>query len=114
MRETSIKQEQIAENDDIIVCRNCGNLITTLDQIISQNGKHIHVFKNPSGIIFEIGCFLSTSGCIDVGESTMEHTWFSGYAWRISICSICNIHLGWRYSSGIKSFYGLILDRLLY
>ena len=108
------EQEKVVDEEEVIVCRNCKSVITTLDKVISQNGKHIHFFVNPLGIIFEIGCFLSAKGCVETGDSTLEYTWFPGYEWRISTCSSCNLHLGWRYSSGAKSFYGLILERLLY
>ncbi len=76
-------------------------------------GKHMHVFSNPEGIVFQIGCFSSADGCVNRGVPTTEFTWFTGFSWRFSFCSNCYIHLGWFYQSkGVENFYGLILDRL--
>lgn len=101
------------EQKKAIVCKGCQNLITYPGYKILVNEKHAHVFFNPHGIVFEIGCFSHAWGCIPVGSSTLEYTWFEGYAWRIVICSVCWEHLGWQYSSESgDGFYGLILSQL--
>jgi hypothetical protein len=100
------------EEEHVISCKNCGNPITTPESIISVDGKHIHSFTNPAGIIFEISCFSSADGCIVIGDSTLEHTWFEGFDWSFSHCSACLIHLGWFYQSKEESFFGLILNLL--
>ncbi len=96
-----------------IICSACGNLITYPEYKIAVNGKHAHVFFNPHGIVFELGCFSRASGCIPVGSSTLEFTWFEGYAWKIVVCSSCFEHMGWQYQgeSG-GGFFGLILPHL--
>jgi hypothetical protein len=48
-----------------------------------------------------------------VGGASAEFSWFSGYRWRVALCGRCLGHLGWRFEQG-DSFYGLILDRLLF
>jgi hypothetical protein len=95
-----------------IVCRNCGNTITTPERMISVNEQHIHTFTNPAGITYDIGCFSSASGCIVYGQPTLEHTWFEGFSWSLSLCSHCLVHLGWYYQSENENFFGLIMDQL--
>lgn len=95
-----------------IICRNCGNTITTAEHIVTVNGEHIHTFTNPAGVLYQIGCFSSADGCIVHGEPTLEHTWFDGFRWSFSICSSCLVHLGWYYQRNDEGFFGLILDRL--
>jgi len=79
-----------------------------------MQGSHIHTFANPHGLVFEIACFRSVTGCGYVGPSTDEFSWFSGYRWRIVVCAACLTHLGWLFTAtGGDSFAGLILDRLI-
>lgn len=96
----------------VFLCKKCGHPITFEKEIISIAGQHRHVFKNPAGIIYEIGCFAKAAGCMNLGEPTMEFTWFQGYSWRYSVCSQCYTHLGWFYQLGDSRFFGLILERL--
>ncbi len=97
-----------------LVCAGCRNPITRDQYRISKQGQHKHVFFNPNGLVFEIGCFSSASGCFQTGQSTFEFTWFERYAWRVTLCSACNLHLGWLYRSREgDGFYGLILSALL-
>lgn len=101
------------EQKKAIVCSGCGNLITYPEYKIAVNGKHQHVFFNPHGIVFEVGCFSHASGCVPVGSSTLEFTWFEGYAWKIVMCSSCFEHMGWQYlSESGGGFFGLILPHL--
>jgi filamentous hemagglutinin family protein len=102
----------LGEMEPFILCRVCGNRITTLDAIIAVNGQHRHTCTNPAGITFEIGCFSSALGCLIYGIPTYEYTWFEGYTWSLTFCSRCTTHLGWYYQSGEDGFFGLILDRL--
>jgi hypothetical protein len=94
-------------------CRHCGSRIARAAERISVNGRFSHVFNNPAGYIFEIGCFAAAQGCVNEGEPTLEFTWFAGFSWRFALCASCRLHLGWRYQS-MKggSFYGLILANL--
>ncbi len=97
-----------------VFCRFCGNLVTTLEQMLSKQGSHRHVFTNPAGLTFEIVLYREAPGCVNVTEPTFEHTWFSGYAWSVSVCSKCMNHLGWFYTGPEGDhFYGLILERLV-
>ena len=97
-----------------IRCAQCGHAVSTTDQRIEQAGAHSHVFENPAGLVFEIGCFRHAPGCRAVGESTVEHTWFPGHAWTIEVCAACGTHLGWAFGPGATggAFHGLILNRL--
>ena len=113
---SSVKDEL---DDDLkdekgILCRQCLHLITTPAERISMHGSHKHVFFNPHGILFEIGCFRAASGCRYTGRATKEWSWFPGYSWRIGVCSGCLTHLGWLFvSEGYNSFNGLIINRIV-
>lgn len=96
-----------------LCCRSCLQRITAEGARFSKAGSHRHRFTNPLGYRFEIGCFAHASGCRDHGSAIRDHTWFAGYAWRIALCGACTTHLGWRFESGVATFYGLILERLM-
>lgn len=101
-----------AEKEKFLVCASCHKIITRPAARISINGAHQHSFANPSGLIFEIGCFNEAPGCDHVGRFSSEFTWFKGYQWRIAVCRNCLAHLGWEFASSGTSFYGLILTSL--
>jgi len=95
-------------------CRFCLTKITSAARMIEVSGSHRHVFANPYGKIFEIGCFAAAPGCISQGTPTTECTWFAGCSWRFSLCGSCFSHLGWKYQPNrAASFFGLILANLL-
>ena len=96
-----------------IVCRQCGQRLTRPSERIAVNGSHTHTFANPSGLVFEIGCFGMARGCAFIGSPSMEFPWFAGYSWQIAICSACQTHLGWLFQGTHgNQFFGFILDRL--
>ncbi len=98
--------------EQVLCCARCSKPITREDQRIAVQDRHEHVFLNPTGLIFRIGCFATAPGCVSIGPATLEHTWFPGYRWQIALCAGCGEHLGWRYRGDADSFYGLILKRL--
>jgi hypothetical protein len=96
-----------------LLCRNCHNLITNNREAVPIAGSHRHNFINPASIHYEIGCFADAVGCFNMGEPTVEFTWFPGYSWCYSVCNNCFSHLGWFFQSGEHQFYGLILNKLM-
>ena len=104
--------EKEVERQDPLFCKACGQVITTRGQRLAIAGSHMHTFFNPAGIVFEIGCFKSATGCIVAGTATDEFTWFAGYLWRFASCRQCTAHLGWYYEMGDHAFFGLILPSL--
>jgi hypothetical protein len=102
------------ENGKPIRCKSCGHKVTETRHRFEMHGRHRHVFNNPTGFVFEIGCFSAAEGCLHSGQPTLEFTWFSGYTWRYAQCAGCRAHLGWQYqSSSGGGFYGLILAALV-
>jgi hypothetical protein len=101
------------KDENYVLCRNCGNTITHPERIVSVNGQYQHTFTNPAGVIYDIVCFSSASGCTVYGDPTMEHTWFHGFSWCYSLCSSCLVHLGWYYQNEDETFFGLILERIV-
>jgi hypothetical protein len=106
------KKKSKKKKEPVIRCTSCKNIITSTELAISVAGSHRHSFQNPAGIDYEIGCFSSAKGCFNMGDSTLEYTWFPGYTWCYSVCGQCFIHMGWYYRSEDSHFYGLILGRL--
>ena len=97
------------------VCKNCRNRLAHPSARTVMQGSHTHTFANPSGVVFEISCFSSARGYSFLGPSSTEFSWFSGYSWRIIVCSVCITHLGWIFSSQNGSiFFGLITDRIVF
>ena len=96
-----------------LICSHCSAAITTSNQAISINGQHEHAFFNPSGIAFEIRCFRQAPGCLVQGDATTQFSWFDGYSWQYATCNNCLAHLGWFFSSGDNSFFGLIANKII-
>ena len=94
-----------------LICKACGQAITSDEARISINGQHVHTRMNPSGFEYTFDCFRDAPGCRQQGTTSYAHTWFAGYCWQIAVCGGCGEHLGWLFRNG-EVFYGLIEDRL--
>ena len=97
-----------------IVCRACGQAVTTEQARTERNGSHRHVFANPHGYVYDLALFNAAPGCRCVGAPSTEFPWFPGSSWQVAACRRCGLHLGWRFAplAGGRAFYGLIADRL--
>ena len=109
-----IKAQAREDPEPVVVCAFCRHLITEPSLQIQVNGSFYHVFANPHGIVYEIGCFSGAPGCRTSSLPSEVFSWFSGFSWQICICSGCGCHLGWRFVSDSDLFYGLILDKLIF
>jgi len=102
-----------SEEERWIVCRQCQQRLTRPSERAQINGAHRHTFANPTGVVFEIGCFRMVGGLHYIGPPSYEFPWFTGYTWQIVICGTCQTHLGWYFKGrGSTQFFGLILERL--
>lgn len=93
-------------------CLYCNQKITRTSDRVQVDGKHLHSFINPAGVIYRIGCFGSATGVVEVGEQSDVFTWFAGHVWRVALCVGCEQHLGWGFHAGESQFYGLVLAQL--
>jgi hypothetical protein len=98
--------------EEVIVCVTCAHPITREGARIRILDAHEHRFMNPAGFLFHIGCFAHADGCLVLGETSEDYPWFPGCAWRVALCAGCGDHLGWRFQSSERTFFGLRLDRL--
>ena len=98
--------------DDALRCAVCGHRITERSYRSEMAGAHEHVFVNPHGFTFRIGCFVAAPGCKYVGETSGAFSWFPGWSWQIAICGSCRAHVGWIFRCGGAQFHGLILSAL--
>jgi len=94
------------------LCIACNKKITSDKERFEYNNQSEFQFINPSGFYYDILTFYTADGSRDLGEPTMEFTWFEGHSWSFAICRRCSNHLGWKYR-GKYSFYGLIKSRLI-
>ncbi|WP_264981094.1 cereblon family protein [Pseudodesulfovibrio portus] len=108
------KQPDLDEggHGSVLVCRFCRSRITRRDLAMEINGSHRHVFFNPHGQVFELGCFASAKNVLPTGPRTDEFTWFPGFVWQAVACTGCLAQLGWRYTGEGGGFFGLILTAL--
>lgn len=108
-----ILQSTQFERGDLLLCRHCGNPITSAAERIEVGTAHHYRFTNPTGITYSLGCYRNAPGCAISGEPTEEDSWFGGYRWQFASCSECLQHLGWYYQNPKQRFFfGLIPDRL--
>jgi hypothetical protein len=110
---TVTKEKDEGEQERALRCKLCGVTITTSKQKIARDGKHLHTFFNPAGIVYELGCFLKAPGCLVHGPESFEFPWFSGHSWQVSYCIMCREHLGWYFQASSDAFFGLIVNRLV-
>ena len=96
-----------------VLCGFCYSIITHTDNLIAVDGSHSHIFANPHGYVFEIGCYKRAPGCLAILKPSAEFSWFSGYQWQVVICKTCSSHLGWYFQSNASSFFGLIQKDLI-
>ncbi len=107
----SNQQETQEEDNKKLFCVYCKNHITCLNEAISIEGSHTHTFSNPAGYIYTINCYRTALGCLVVGDSSSEFSWFKNHEWQLVSCNACHEHLGWLFSNE-QQFYALIADRL--
>jgi len=114
LAETFSENKTLPQGRESIVCALCNHHITdSSKQIIINNSFH-HIFANPHGNVYEIGCFSNAGGCRPISKSSVEFSWFIGFSWQICVCNYCSNHLGWFFSSESEKFYGLILEKLIF
>ncbi len=113
-KQVDTQDADVPDRDGLLYCAECQYPITRTIDRIEVNEKHRHVFANPHGYIYQIGCFAQASGGITVGEEESHFSWFPGYTWRITACGGCLTLLGWAFRSRESRFFGLILKKLTY
>lgn len=114
LRRLQDEQDRTQRQERHLYCAQCGRTITREDQRIPMQGGHEHVFSNPHGFTFHIGCFATAPGCGQIGPLVAEWSWFQGYRWQVALCLGCGVHLGWRYRRyDGEAFHGLILKQLV-
>jgi len=106
------KTSDTSDDKNFLCCAVCQNPITRNRDRIEQNGAHRHVFANPHGYVYQIGCFSQAPGCAAIGQDTSYFSWFPGYSWRVALCNQCLTLLGWAFRNPESQFFGLIVDKL--
>ena len=113
VRQALDKNKPQAANREAVLCSFCYGAVTDTDNCIAVNGSHSHIFANPHGYVFEIGCYKRAAGCVAMPAPSVEFSWFRGYHWQVAICKTCSSHLGWYFQSNESSFFGLIQKYLI-
>lgn len=109
LEETNIS----AKESKSIVYAHCLFKITSPEFLFFVDGLHVYHFTNPVGNSFQIRLFSKASGCKEEGSPSLEYTWFPNFAWNFALCANCNRHLGWKYHSEWKTFFGLIANQII-
>lgn len=112
-REAPSPHESGDHDRRVLACARCQRVITSMVERTEMNGAHEHVFVNPDGQRFRIGCFADARGLLRVGPASLEWTWFAGCTWQSEVCAGCRDFLGWLYRQGEHRFHGLVLDGLI-
>ena len=99
--------------EKVFRCARCAQPICSPEDRIEIDGLHEHSQINPHGYIWNFGCFAQAPGCLAQGPTTSEFSWFLGHTWQLQACRGCGLHLGWHFTGTQRSFYGLILERLV-
>jgi hypothetical protein len=105
-------RETSPPGDDALRCAACGHRITDRAYRAERGGAHEHVFVNPAGFSFRIGCFVAAPGCAQVGTTSEAFSWFPGWTWQVVVCGSCRIHVGWIFRCAGEQFHGLIVAAL--
>lgn len=87
-----------ADPSRFLRCRECALPVADPREIFKL-GEGPQLYLNPHGILHEVVLVGTARNLLLVGDATLEHTWFAGYAWRIALCARCHSHLGWRYEA---------------
>jgi hypothetical protein len=96
-----------------LLCRQCGQVMTSRESVIEIDGASDHVFENPHGMVYHVRCFGEAPGAVTLGAPTNDFTWFRGYTWQIALCGGCRSHVGWAFIADKHRFWGLIPGRLV-
>lgn len=106
----AIVERESADHSDYVLCASCAHVIARRSDRIEVNGGFAHLFVNPAGIEYHVGCFADALGCAISGSPMAADTWFPGFRWRLATCEECQHHLGWYFDNAEAYFYGLVLD----
>lgn len=108
------QDEALEKEAEAVFCAACGSVVTKRSEKTEREGSFEHVFVNPAGIVYRIGCFNRAAGCREAGARTEYYSWFPGFRWSIALCIACKTHLGWFFSreGSAADFFALILERL--
>lgn len=99
-------------DDEALRCAVCEHRITERSYRREMSGAHEHMFVNPAGIAFVIGCFVAAPGCSYAGETSHAFSWFPGWSWQVAVCGRCRAHVGWIFRCAGEQFHGLIVAAL--
>jgi len=112
-REPKNKSAEANREPPGIYCAHCHALLTYAKHASAVEGKHRHIVTNPNGITFKIKIYDKVE-CKGQSNAISDHSWFTGYAWRVIVCPECSQHIGWSYQKeNSPDFYGLIIDKLI-
>src|SRR5687767_11460569 len=70
-------------DDEALKCAVCEHRISERAYRIEMAGAHEHLFTNPHGFQYRIGCFAAAPGCAHTGPTEEAFSWFPGWSWQI-------------------------------
>lgn len=83
-------------------CKHCLQVIGSREDMISMNQEGLQgTYVNPGGAVHETLTLskVNRSAVKLEGNSSIQFSWFPGYAWTIAQCARCYSHLGWKFTA---------------
>ena len=81
------------------VCAECAERLAHESWVLTSAASEPLVFANPHGKLFHLVLLRRARRVVFDHHSTAEHTWFSGYTWRVGVCGSCRGHVGWLFEA---------------
>ena len=113
------------EREKKLSCRRCGAAICAENDVFSVPGAAgvNAAYVNPHGAVHQtvtLRKVVSENVQLENSRSTLEDTWFPGYAWTICYCR-CGGHLGWKFAwagaaeeGKVSEFFGVTGTALMH
>uniref|UniRef100_A0A2C9KJ22 Protein cereblon n=1 Tax=Biomphalaria glabrata TaxID=6526 RepID=A0A2C9KJ22_BIOGL len=103
----------IRKSGKLLCCESCQEEIASKESVFSMSREGpLGAYVNPGGYVHEMFTVSKVQNLYNVGGSSIEHSWFPGYAWTIVQCRGCHSHMGWMFTAAKrnlspKKFWGL-------
>mmetsp|Transcript_19093 Transcript_19093/g.27604 ORF Transcript_19093/g.27604 Transcript_19093/m.27604 type:complete len:783 (+) Transcript_19093:131-2479(+) len=96
-----MKMEKQQQQRKMLYCKHCGVDISRVGNMFTVGGAEgtTGAYVNEHGIIHQTITLreVNMDNIFCIGLPETRDSWFPGYSWTITNCSICNSHLGWKF-----------------
>lgn len=93
---TRSKLLQLRPPRDSFRCVRCQSELGDLTCQLRRGGKTVASFTNPVGRVFNV-IFVSSVRAVVEREAFRRSSWVDNGSWRVTLCFVCEGHLGWAF-----------------